>query len=179
MTSGAPVDRALERIERVAGELAERDIDALLVETAANLRYLTGFTGSHGLALVAAVGAEGSDPAHRFFTDFRYAVAQRFLPPHGPATTVQPVSVPTAGLDVPAGDENVDETKVCRSPVAGVVVKLNVQPGQDIQPNDLMMVLEAMKMETNITAPIAGKVKQVNVAHGDGVKVNQVLVEFE
>ena len=41
------------------------------------------------------------------------------------------------------------------------------------------MVLEAMKMETNITAPVAGKVKQVTVAQGDGVKVNQVLVEFE
>ena len=107
------------------------------------------------------------------------SVAGGYLPPHGPPTTVQPVSVPTPGLDVPPVDENVDETKVCRSPVAGVVVKLNVQPGQEIQTNDLMMVLEAMKMETNITAPVAGKVKKVNVAHGDGVKVNQVLVEFE
>ena len=107
-------------------------------------------------------------------------VAGGYLPPHdGPATTVRSVSVPTPGLDVPPGDENVDETKVCRSPVAGVVVKLNVQPGQELQTNDLMMVLEAMKMETNITAPVAGKVKKVNVAHGDGVKVNQVLVEFE
>jgi methylmalonyl-CoA carboxyltransferase small subunit len=42
-----------------------------------------------------------------------------------------------------------------------------------------MMVLEAMKMETNITAPVAGKIKKINVAHGDGVKVNQILVEFE
>jgi len=107
-------------------------------------------------------------------------VAGGYLPPHdGPATTVRPVSVPTPGLDVPPGDENLDETKVCRSPVAGVVVKLNVQPGQELQTNDLMLVLEAMKMETNITAPVAGKVKKVNVAHGDGVKVNQVLVEFE
>jgi len=68
---------------------------------------------------------------------------------------------------------------VSAGPVAGVVVKLNVQPGQEIQTNDLMMVVEAMKMETNITAPVAGKVKKVNVAQGDGVKVNQVLVEFE
>ena len=68
---------------------------------------------------------------------------------------------------------------MCRSPVAGVVVKLNIQPGQMLQTNDLMMVLEAMKMETNITAPVAGKIKKINVAHGDGVKVNQILVEFE
>ena len=58
-------------------------------------------------------------------------------------------------------------------------MKLNIQPGQILQTNDLMMVLEAMKMETNITAPVAGKIKKINVAQGDGVKVNQVLVEFE
>jgi len=41
------------------------------------------------------------------------------------------------------------------------------------------MVLEAMKMETNVTAPGAGIVKSVNVTAGDSVKVNQVIVEFE
>lgn len=72
-----------------------------------------------------------------------------------------------------------DELKACRSPVAGVVLRIGVQPGQQIQPNDLMLVIEAMKMETNVTAPFAGKVKSVNVQPGDGVKVHQVLVEFE
>ena len=48
-----------------------------------------------------------------------------------------------------------------------------------MQTNDLMMVLEAMKMETNITAPVAGKIKKITVAQGDGVQVNQVAVEFE
>ena len=42
-----------------------------------------------------------------------------------------------------------------------------------------MLVLEAMKMETNVTAPSSGKVKTVTVKPGDAVKVNQVLVEFE
>ena len=47
------------------------------------------------------------------------------------------------------------------------------------QPNDLLLVLEAMKMETNVTSPVAGKVKRVTVAQSDGVQLNQVLVEFE
>jgi biotin carboxyl carrier protein len=102
-----------------------------------------------------------------------------YLAPHGQPTTVQPIIPGAPGTNQPAADASVDETKVCRSPVAGVVVKLNVQPGQVLQINDLMMVLEAMKMETNITAPVAGKVKKINVAQGDGVQVNQVLVEFE
>ena len=102
-----------------------------------------------------------------------------YLAPHGQPTTVQPVTAPLPAAEAPPSEANVDEAKVCRSPVAGVVVKLSVQPGQKLQVNDLMMVLEAMKMETNITAPVAGKVAKINVAQGDGVKVNQVLVEFE
>jgi len=72
-----------------------------------------------------------------------------------------------------------NEAKVCRSPIAGVVIRVNVQPGQQLQPNDLLLVLEAMKMETNVTAPVAGKVKAVNAQPGDAVTVQQVLVEFE
>ena len=106
-------------------------------------------------------------------------VAGDYLPPHGPSTTVQPVVVQTSAEGLPALDPNVDEANVCRSPVAGVANKVSVQPGQELQSNDLMMVLEAMKMETNISAPISGKVKKVNIAQGDAVKLNQVLVEFE
>src|SRR5205807_6020645 len=51
-----------------------------------------------------------------------------------------------------------DESKVCRSPIAGVVVRGSAQVGQTIQVNDVLLVLEAMKMETVITSPVAGKV---------------------
>ena len=102
-----------------------------------------------------------------------------YLPPHGPVTTVQPVLAPAQGAAAPPAYGDVDEAKVCRSPVAGVVVRLNVQPGQQLQTNDLIMVLEAMKMETNITAPMPGKIRKIAVAEGDGVKMNQVLAEFE
>jgi len=54
------------RVERLAAELGERGLDALLVAEPLNLRYLTGFTGSNGLALVTP------DERHDFFTDFRY-----------------------------------------------------------------------------------------------------------
>jgi Xaa-Pro aminopeptidase len=74
VTRGAHSQPALDRSARLARELRERDLDALLVETAINLRYLTGFTGTHGLALVAAEEADGSPAGrHRFLTDFRYA----------------------------------------------------------------------------------------------------------
>lgn len=73
----------------------------------------------------------------------------------------------------------VDETKVCRSPISGIVTKVAAQPGQQIQSGDVLLVLEAMKMETNITAPGNGKIARVPVKAGDGVQSGQVVVEFE
>ncbi|MFO0959554.1 MAG: biotin/lipoyl-containing protein [Isosphaeraceae bacterium] len=72
-----------------------------------------------------------------------------------------------------------DEAKVCRSPFAGTVSRVAAQVGQAIQAHDVLLVIEAMKMETVITAPIAGKVARINVQGGDAVQQGQVLVEFE
>ncbi len=105
--------------------------------------------------------------------------APGYLPPFPGSATVPSIPVAGAPKIRPAAETHVEESKVCRSPVAGVVLRINVQPGQQLQPHDLMLVLEAMKMETNVTAPVAGKVKSVTVQSGDAVKVNQVLVEFE
>jgi Xaa-Pro aminopeptidase len=62
------------RARRVAGQLSARGIDALLVCAPVNVRYLTGFTGSNALVLIAAqrakAPAQGRD---LFLTDFRYA----------------------------------------------------------------------------------------------------------
>lgn len=72
----------------------------------------------------------------------------------------------------------VDESKVCRSPIAGVVVRVSAQVGQAIQVNDVLMVLEAMKMETSITSSISGTIARICVHSGDAVQSGQVLVEF-
>ena len=53
------------------------------------------------------------------------------------------------------------------------------QVGQKIQAGDVLLVLEAMKMETNITSPVAGKVAAIKVAAGESVQSGQVVVEFE
>ena len=101
-----------------------------------------------------------------------------FVPQHPPGLP-QSARVPTAPRPHAASDGDADESKVCRSPVAGIVVRVCVQPGEHLQSDDLLVVLEAMKMETSLTAPIAGKVKAVKVAPGEAVKLDQILVEFE
>jgi methylmalonyl-CoA carboxyltransferase small subunit len=84
---------------------------------------------------------------------------------------------PAPGAAAPG--ESVIEAKVCRSPLAGIVNKVVAQAGQSLQVGDTLLVLEAMKMETNITAPVACKVAAVKVVQGDNVQAGEVLVEFE
>jgi methylmalonyl-CoA carboxyltransferase small subunit len=96
-------------------------------------------------------------------------------------------SVAPAAVRVPAGpaapapvsEGPVNEEKVCRSPVSGMVVRVQTQVGQSIQAGDVLLVLEAMKMETNITAPGAGKVAAIKVNAGEAVSSGQVVVELE
>ena len=100
--------------------------------------------------------------------------------PYPPVTPTYPaVPMPsgsTRGLATEAGGEG---EKVYHSPVTGLVIKVNVGPGQAVQPGDQLMVLEAMKMETQVTATQAGTVKSVLAVPGKSVKVHQVLLELE
>ncbi len=91
------------------------------------------------------------------------------------AAPVAPRLAPSSGVSAPVADE----AKVCRSPFSGTVSKISAQAGQTILVNDVLLVLEAMKMETVITAPIAGRVAKINVNVGDAVQQGQVLVEFD
>lgn len=101
-----------------------------------------------------------------------------YVPPAGQASR-RAAPAGAAPRSRSTGERVADESKVCRSPIAGVVVKVPAQVGQEIQVNDVLLVLEAMKMETVITAPIAGKIARVNAQVGDSVQSKQVLVEFE
>jgi methylmalonyl-CoA carboxyltransferase small subunit len=100
-----------------------------------------------------------------------------YVAPQNPVSLPSPPPPPPGAGAAHGGD--VDESKVCRSPIAGVTVRINVQTGQQIQANDPILVLEAMKMETNITSPVSGKVKAINTGVGEGVQIGQILVEFE
>ena len=99
--------------------------------------------------------------------------------PRGYAVEPSQVKLPAAPIAPTQAGPPVNEDKVCRSPVSGLVVKVVAQPGQALQAGDILLVLEAMKMETNITAPVAGKVAAIKVGPGDAVQAGQVVVELE
>ncbi|GAB3256508.1 acetyl-CoA carboxylase biotin carboxyl carrier protein subunit [Larkinella harenae] len=78
------------------------------------------------------------------------------------------------------GMSSVSQTKIndIKAPMPGLILSLNVQPGDTVSKGDTVLILEAMKMENVIKAPADGSVKTVRVTRGQTVEKNQVLVEF-
>jgi biotin carboxyl carrier protein len=68
---------------------------------------------------------------------------------------------------------------VLKAPMPGLVVRIQVQPGEQVAAGHPLVVLEAMKMENELKAGAPGVVKSVRVAPGEAVEKGQVLVEFE
>ncbi len=65
------------------------------------------------------------------------------------------------------------------APIPGVILSLNVKVGDTVKKGDLLLVLEAMKMENSILAETDGVVKAVNVTVGQQVLQDSVMIEME
>lgn len=65
------------------------------------------------------------------------------------------------------------------APISGKVWKILVKVGDQVQYEDELMILEAMKMENPIYAPADGKVAEIKVSEGDQVEPNQLLMLIE
>ena len=60
--------------------------------------------------------------------------------------------------------------------IPGMVSKLHVQPGDTVEENQVLMTIEAMKMETAVTARTTGKVREIRVKEGQAVKAKELLM---
>lgn len=74
------------------------------------------------------------------------------------------------------GNDKMDNVK---APMPGLVLKVLVEVGQEVQKGDNLLVLEAMKMENIIKATGSGKVKNIVVNQKQAVEKNQLLIEME
>lgn len=86
---------------------------------------------------------------------------------------------PTPAQQQPVSKPSVSGSNELTSPIAGVIEAINVAVGDSVKENDPLIVIEAMKMHTNISSPVSGKVKEVLIKVGDAVQQGQVLLTFE
>ncbi len=85
------------------------------------------------------------------------------------ATPAAPIAAAAA---VAAGDVRID------SPLPGNVWKINISVGQAVKKGDVLMILEAMKMENDISAPQDGTIKGIHVNLNDAVNTGDLLISM-
>ena len=85
------------------------------------------------------------------------------------AATAAPAPAPAPAAAAPAGGEQVT------SPMPGTILAINVAAGDTVKRGQVLMVLEAMKMENEIMCPCDGKIASVNTSKGASVESGTLL----
>ena len=74
---------------------------------------------------------------------------------------------------------NNDGAKEVVSPIQGQVTNIKVKPGDKVQKGDVLLIVEAMKLENEVVSPFEGQVAEVLVTKGQNVKAKDVIVTIE
>ncbi len=96
-----------------------------------------------------------------------------------PGGAPKPTAAPSPAPKKPAAPLPEGADKTITSPLSGTVFKLLVKVGDSVDTNQDLLILEAMKMETNVVSAGPGTIKNIHVAEGDAVTQGQLLMEFE
>ena len=114
------------------------------------------------------------------FLDEAMAPTQPLPSRPAPASgTPAAAAAPKAAAPAPTPPPGESADKTVTSPLSGTVFKILVKVGDQVEANQDLLILEAMKMETNVVAAAGGVIKNVAVAEGDAVSQGQLLIEFE
>ena len=89
-----------------------------------------------------------------------------------PASPAAPAPKPAAPVSGGAAD-------TISAPMPGTIVSINVKTGDSFKRGQVLLVLEAMKMENEILAPRDGRVVAINTSKGSSVNSGDVLIAFE
>lgn len=104
-----------------------------------------------------------------------YAVEVPALAHHAVKPVVHHAAAPAAAAGAPRAAAPAAAGSIV-APLPGTIKQVLVSVGQEVAAGETVVVMEAMKMENNITAEFAGKVTAINVAVGDQVQSGQAMV---
>lgn len=102
--------------------------------------------------------------------------APAVVPAAAPVAAPQPVPAPVAATPAPAPAPAPAGASVVEAPMPGKILKISVAVGASVTSGDVLLILEAMKMENEISAPVSGTVREIRAREGDSVNTGDVLV---
>ncbi len=180
------VEKLTEELEALAKEkgieLAENVIDDVLIYALfpqIGLKFLEnrnnpdafeptpGAEPEAAAAPAAASGSGGAESYHIVVNGTGYDVT---VSAGGAITSATPVAAVPAAAPAAAGGAKV------AAPLAGNIFKINVKEGQSVASGDVVMIMEAMKMETEVRSTSAGTVASIAVKEGDAVQTGDTLL---
>ena len=102
--------------------------------------------------------------------------APAVVPAAAPVAAPQPVPAPVAATPAPAPAPAPAGASVVEAPMPGKILKISVAVGASVSSGDVLLILEAMKMENEISAPAGGTVREIRAREGDSVNTGDVLI---
>lgn len=173
-TVAAPLPGTITKVLVSEGDKVKKGDTLLTMEAMKMENSITA--EADGIVRKVHVGVGASVNQGDALVDFEgLSVPQTQVPAAAPAApAATPAATPAAAPQpsAPAAGAHTVE-----APLPGTIKQVLVSVGQEIAAGDTVVVMEAMKMENNITAEFGGKVTAVNVAVGDQVQSGQALVE--
>lgn len=137
-------------------------------------KFKISVDGTQYLVEMEEIGAPQPTPADAVAAPVAAApaAAAPAAPAPEPVAEPEPASAPAAAA-APAGAD------AQLAPMPGKIISINKNPGEAVAENEVVMILEAMKMENSIVAEKSGTLKAVHVSQGDMVNPGDALFTIE
>jgi oxaloacetate decarboxylase alpha subunit len=185
------LDRLTGELEGLATEkgidLAEAVVDDVLIyalfpqvgfkflENRANPSAFEPAPGSEPEPVPASAAAAPVGP-ERYAITVNGTTSDVTVAPGGEVMGVVPGAAAASPVPAAAGAVPAGSTLPVTAPLAGTIFKLMTRPGQAVAAGEVVVIMEAMKMETEVRAPRTGTVTEICVKEGDAVQVGDTLL---
>ena len=90
-----------------------------------------------------------------------------------------PAAAPVAAPAASAAPVNLEAGEAVNAPMPGNILRIDVAKGDTVKAGQVLVILEAMKMETNILAPVKGVVDKIYIKEGQQVKAGELIAKLK
>ena len=176
----APLPGTIKQVLVSDGQKVKQGDTVITMEAMKMENAITAEADGIILKVRTSVGASVNqgDVLVDFQAEGKAAAAQKQPAPHSaPEGATAPKAATAKATEAPSGAVG-GASHTVEAPLPGTIKQVCVSVGQEVAAGETVVVMEAMKMENNITAEFAGKVAAVKVNVGDQVQSGQALVEL-